>query len=52
MHKDEKPKTPDRRYPPFWEKIVPIAIAIIAVIIIALLIISIAVGLGLFPGAG
>lgn len=49
-HEDKNSKTPERHYPPFWEKAVPVAIAIIGVIIIVLLLISIAVALGLFPG--
>ncbi|MEJ2549128.1 MAG: hypothetical protein P8Z42_06845 [Anaerolineales bacterium] len=48
--KDENSKTPNRHYPPFWERFVPFAIAIIGVIIVVLLLISIAVALGLFPG--
>jgi hypothetical protein len=49
-HEDDNSKIHERRYPPFWEKVIPIAIAIIGVIIVILLLISIAVALGLFPG--
>lgn len=51
-HEDEYSKTPERRYPLFWEKAVPVVVAIISVIIVILLLISIAVVMGLFPGSG
>jgi hypothetical protein len=38
------------RYPPFWDKAVPIAVGIIVVVIVILLIIIVGVALGLFPG--
>ena len=44
--------SPKRQYPPFYEKVVPIALGIIAVVIVVLLIIIFAVALGLFPGSG
>jgi hypothetical protein len=37
-------------YPPFWDKIVPIALTIIAIIMVILLGIIVGVALGLFPG--
>ena len=40
-----------RRYPAFYEKLIPVALAIIGVAILALLIIIVAVALGLFPGS-
>ena len=40
-----------RRYPPLYEKAVPIALGVIALIVIALLLIILGVALGLFPGA-
>lgn len=40
-----------RRYPPFWEKAVPILLAIIVVVIVVLLLIALAVVLGRFPGS-
>ncbi len=40
-----------RRYPPFYEKVVPIALGIIALIVVVLLLIILGVALGLFPGA-
>ena len=43
---------PKRQYPPLYERLVPIALAIIAVIIVVLLLIILSVALGLFPGAG
>jgi hypothetical protein len=42
---------PKRQYPPFFEKAVPIALAIIVVAIIILLLVIVGVALGLFPGA-
>ena len=39
-----------RHYPPFYEKVVPIALAIIALIVVALLLVILGVALGLFPG--
>jgi hypothetical protein len=45
-----KPK-PRRQYPPFYERIVPIALALIALAIIVVLIIILGVVLGLFPGS-
>ena len=52
MKKPEDQTTPNRRYPPFWEKFIPIALGIITVIIVILLLIIIAIALGLFPGSG
>jgi hypothetical protein len=43
--------SPKRGYPPFWEKAVPILLAIIVVVIVVLLLIAVAVVLGLFPGS-
>lgn len=48
--KDSKEK-PKRQYPPFYEKIVPIALALIALAIIIVLLIIFGVVLGLFPGS-
>lgn len=42
---------PKRQYPAFYEKTVPIALAIIIVAIVILLLVILAVALGLFPGA-
>lgn len=42
---------PKRRYPPLYEKAVPIALGIIAVVIVVLLLVILGVALGLFPGA-
>jgi hypothetical protein len=41
-----------RRYPPFYERFVPIALGIIALVIIVLLLIIVSVALGAFPGGG
>jgi len=48
-HKDPKQK-PQRHYPPLYERVVPIALALIALAIIIVLIIILGVALGLFPG--
>jgi len=40
---------PQRRYPPFYEKAIPIALGIIVVAIIVLSFIIVGVALGLFP---
>ncbi len=48
---DKGPKQqPRRQYPPLYERIVPIALALIALAIIIVLIIIFGVVLGLFPG--
>lgn len=52
MNKRENQTPLKRRYPPFWEKFIPIALGIIAVIIVILLLIIIAIALGVFPGSG
>jgi len=49
MKNEKVPPSNKRKYPPFWERFIPIAIGIIIFIIILLLIISITVALGLFP---
>jgi hypothetical protein len=41
---------PKRQYPPFYEKVVPVALVIIIVAIVILLLIIVGVALGLFPG--
>jgi len=46
----QNPRKPtERRYPAFYERAVPIILAIIALIVIALLFIAVAVILGWFP---
>jgi hypothetical protein len=39
-------KKPDRAYPPFYEKLVPVAIGLLAIVIIGMLAFTIAVGIG------
>lgn len=51
MPDQENSTPPKRQYPAFYEKAVPIALAIVALIIVVLLIIIFGVALGLFPGA-
>jgi hypothetical protein len=41
---------PQRQYPAFYERAVPIALGIIVVAIIILLLVILGVALGLFPG--
>ena len=43
---------PQRHYPHFYEKAVPIALGIIVLAVIVLLVIIFGVALGLFPGTG
>jgi hypothetical protein len=45
----EKEAPPSRRYPQFYEKAVPIALAVIGLAIALLLLVILAVALGLFP---
>jgi hypothetical protein len=52
MADQDKRTPPKRQYPVFYEKLVPIALAVIVVIIVALLLIIFGVALGLFPGIG
>ncbi len=51
MPKEEKSPSAERRYPPFWERAVPIALGVIALVVVVLLIIAIVIVLGLFPAA-
>lgn len=39
-----------RRYPPVYEKMVPIALTIVAILIVSLIVIIFGVALGLIPG--
>ena len=43
---------PKRQYPPFYEKVVPIALVVIVIAIVILLLIILGVALGLFPATG
>jgi hypothetical protein len=47
--KDDKPSK--RQYPPFYEKVVPIALGVIVVVLVLLLFIILGVAVGLIPGA-
>ena len=57
MGRDEKgvssdaKQTPRRRYPPLYERLIPIALVALAGLILVILGIVAAVLLGLFPGA-
>jgi uncharacterized membrane protein YvbJ len=46
MPNNRRSSQTERKYPPFYEKIIPIAIGILALIIVAMLIYTIAVGVG------
>ena len=46
----EKSASPQRHYPRFYERAIPIALGAIGVAVLVLLIIILAVALGLFPG--
>ena len=48
----EKRKSKTRRYPPFWERFVPIVLAILGFVIVGVMIVAVTVALGLFPGTG
>ncbi len=50
MDNRDKQTPTKRHYPPFYEKVVPIILAIIALIVVALLLVILGVALGLFPG--
>ncbi|MFQ5616426.1 MAG: hypothetical protein ACE5GO_08210 [Anaerolineales bacterium] len=50
MVQKNKSQPLERRYPPFYEKAIPIAIGVLVVVIIGVLIFTIAVALGLFAG--
>jgi len=52
MYDKDNDASPKRQYPPFYERIVPIALGIIALAIVVLLLIIVGVALGLFPSAG
>lgn len=43
----EAQSSPNRQYPTFYEKFVPIAIGILAVIVVGMLVFTIAVGTGM-----
>ncbi len=44
---EDSPAPPKRRYPPFYEKAVPVALTIIAIAIVVVLVIALGVALGL-----
>jgi hypothetical protein len=48
---EQKKSPPQRKYPAFYEKGVPIILGFIALGIVILLIVILAVALGLFPGS-
>jgi hypothetical protein len=49
-NQDEKQPS-KRQYPPLYEKILPVAMALIAIAIVIVLLVAISVALGLFPGS-
>lgn len=46
-----QPKQPSeqRRYPPFWERAVPVIVALISIVVLGLAVVAISVALGVFP---
>ncbi len=42
----EKIPAPNRQYPAFYEKIIPIALIILAIIVVGMLVFTIAIGVG------
>jgi hypothetical protein len=50
MSDKDEGKSRKHEYPPFWDKIVPVALTIIAIIMFLLLVVIVGVALGLFPG--
>jgi hypothetical protein len=52
MSNSDKRTTPKRRYPAFYEKVIPIALGIIVLAIVVLLVLILGVALGLFSTGG
>lgn len=52
MSGNGKQGSPKRQYPPFYERFIPLALAVIVLAIVFLLIVIVAVALGLFPVSG
>ena len=52
MSNDDKRTASKRRYPAFYEKVIPIALGIIVLAIVILLVIILGVALGLFSAGG
>lgn len=46
---EDKGKQP-RKYPPVYEKVIPIAIAVLAIIVVGVLMFTLGVGLGVVHG--
>jgi hypothetical protein len=51
MSEEDRKQEPRRQYPPLYERVVPIALALIALAIIIVLITIFGVVLGLIPGS-
>ena len=49
MDNQDEPTPAKRHYPPLYEKMVPIVLAIIALLVVILLLVILGVALGLFP---
>ncbi len=47
----EDENSPQRQYPPVYERVVPIVLGLIVFAIVVLLFVILAVALGLFPGS-
>jgi len=44
-----KPTKNNRKYPPFWEKFIPIFLTLIGLALVVLLLVALSVVLGYFP---
>ena len=47
----EKKRERQRKYPPIYEKAIPIAIVLLAILVVLVLIFTLSVGLGIIRGA-
>lgn len=41
-----------RQYPPFWERAVPLLVALIGLLVFGLVLVAASVALGIFPAGG
>jgi hypothetical protein len=51
MTDDKRPNSEPKRYPPFWEKWVPVLVTIIVLIVVGLIVVALAVIIGWFPSS-
>lgn len=48
MAKTDQESTPQRQYPEFYEKIIPISISVLGVIVVGVMLFALGVALGIF----